>query len=55
VAERLLKDPPLTVERLEGMAEEPEVDGRVARELLGWAPLALDEAIGRSLVDDGVV
>ncbi len=54
VLERL-PNPPLTVERLEGMTEEPTVDGRAALELLGWAPLTVDEAVGRSLVDGGVV
>lgn len=55
VAEKHLSDPPLTQERLEGMAEEPEVDGRLAADLLGWSPMSLDEAIGRSLVDARIV
>jgi len=55
VAERLMTDPPLTIERLDGMAEEPVVDGSLARDLLGWTPMSLDEAVGRSLVDAGVV
>ena len=50
LAARLLADPPLTVERLDGMAEEPTVDDSLARDLLGWAPMSLDEAIGRALV-----
>ncbi len=54
VTERLGDDPPLTIERLDGMAEEPVVDGRLARDLLGWSPMLLDEAVGRSLVDAGI-
>lgn len=49
LAERLLKDPPLTVERLEGMAEEPAVDGRLARELLDWNPRSAADAVRAAL------
>jgi 2-alkyl-3-oxoalkanoate reductase len=38
-------DPLLSIERLEGLAEEVESDGKMARHRLGWKPRVLEEVL----------
>ena len=45
--ERLQSEPLLSVERLEGLAEEVLPDGKMARHRLGWRPLVLEEILRR--------
>jgi uncharacterized protein YbjT (DUF2867 family) len=43
--EAFSSDPILSLERLDGLAEEVEVDGKMARHRLGWRPRGLEEIL----------
>jgi nucleoside-diphosphate-sugar epimerase len=40
---------PRAAEQLQGIEEEVSLDGSVARELLGWSPMPLEQLLARSL------